>query len=160
MMVREMNDTNTPSTGSGAKTALAPAQDQVLALHVEEVAVAKRMVPRGLVRVSKVTESRDHLVQETLRHQRVEVERVEIGIYVDHVPPTRHEDGVTIIPVLEEVIVTERRLLLKEEIRLRTVITTEGHVETIALRSQKAVIERILAADPERPTSDPVNGAT
>ena len=120
-------------------------QDQVLALHVEEISIAKRTVPRGLVRVSKVTHSRDHLIQETLTHQRVEVERIQIGTYVDQVPPIRHDGDVTIVSVVEEVVVTERRLLLKEEVRIRTVITSDEHVETVALRSEEAVVERIPA---------------
>ena len=36
----------------------------------------------------------------------------------------------------------ERRLVLKEEIRLRRVRTTEQHRETVMLREQQAVIER------------------
>ena len=118
-------------------------RDQVLALHAEEISIAKRTVPRGTVRVSKVTQSRDHLVQETLKHQRVEVERIQIGTYVDQVPPIRYDGDVTIVSVVEEVVVTERRLLLKEEVRIRTVITSEEYAETVALRSENAVVERI-----------------
>lgn len=46
------------------------------------------------------------------------------------------------ISVVEEVLVLERRLVLKEEIRLRRVRTTEQHRETVMLREQQAVIER------------------
>ena len=118
-------------------------QDQVLALHAEEIAIAKRTVPRGTVRVSKVIQSRDHLIQETLRHQRVEVERIQIGTYVDHAPPIRHDGDVTIVSVVEEVVVTERRLLLKEEVRIRTVTTTDEHKEVVTLRSEEANVERL-----------------
>ena len=118
-------------------------QDQVLALHAEEIAIAKRTVPRGTVRVSKLIQSRDHLVQETLRHQRVEVERIQIGTYVDQAPPIRHDGDVTIVSVVEEVVVTERRLLLKEEVRIRTITTIEEHKEVVTLRSEEANVERL-----------------
>jgi hypothetical protein len=38
--------------------------------------------------------------------------------------------------------VVERRLILKEEIRLRRSRTTEQHREMVTLREQQAVIER------------------
>jgi stress response protein YsnF len=47
-----------------------------------------------------------------------------------------------VISVVEEVLVVERRLVLKEEIRLRRVRTIERHRETVTLREQQAVIER------------------
>lgn len=117
--------------------------DQVLALHAEEISIAKRTVPRGSVRVSKVIQSRDHLVQETLQQQRVEVERIQIGTYVDQSPPIRHDGDVTIVSVVEEVVVTERRLLLKEEVRIRTITTTEEYKEIVTLRSEEANVERL-----------------
>ena len=135
-----------PNTDATTQQALPPMErDQVLALHAEEISIAKRTVPRSLVRVSKVIQIRDHLVQETLTHQRVEVERVQIGTYVDQVPPIRHDGDVTIVSVVEEVVVTERRLLLKEEGRIRTVARVEEYAETVALRSEEAVVERIPA---------------
>ena len=137
--------TEKPAVVAAGVQAASTERDQVLALHDEEIVIAKRTVPRGKVRVSKLTRSRDHLVQETLKHQRVEVERVPVGTYVDQVPPVRHDGDVTIIPVVEEVVVTERRLLLKEEVRIRTVTITEEHVETVALRSEEAVVDRIPA---------------
>ena len=49
------------------------------------------------------------------------------------------------IPVVEEIVVVERRLVLNEEIRLWRVRTTQRHRATVTLREQQAVIER---ADP------------
>lgn len=47
------------------------------------------------------------------------VERVPVNRLVDNEPQTRQEGDVTIIPVVEEVLVVEKRLLLKEEIHIR-----------------------------------------
>ena len=55
----------------------------------------------------------------------------------------RGEEGDTIIlPVVEEVLVVERRLILKEEVRLRRVRTTRRHTETVTVREQVAVVTR------------------
>ena len=67
-----------------------------------------------------------------------------IGRPVDAVPPVRQEGNTTVFSVVEEVVVVERRLVLKEEIRLRRMQTTERHRESVTLREQDAVIERTV----------------
>ena len=141
-----MTDNPTPPETADRGTLPLEAQDRSLALHDEEIAIVRRQVARATVRVSKTTSSRPHLVQETLTHQRVEVERVPINAYVDAAPPLRQEGDVTILSVVEEVVVTERRLLLKEEVRMRRVQTVETYAQTVVLRAEDATIERIPAA--------------
>jgi stress response protein YsnF len=123
---------------------LPPSSDPVeivVPLHKEDVSVEKRKVERD-VRVRVHTVHHDHLIDEALMRERVEVERVPVGRPIDAVPPVREEGDTTVISVVEEVLVLERRLVLKEEIRLRRVRTTEQHRETVMLREQQAVIER------------------
>ena len=54
----------------------------------------------------------------------------------------RQEGDTTVIPVVEERLVVERQVVLKEEIRVTRVRTTERHQEKIPLRYQEAVITR------------------
>jgi hypothetical protein len=54
--------------------------------------------------------------------------------------------------------VVERRLLLREEVHIRRVRTTERHVETVRLREQDAVVTRIPAEG--RDERDPVVQST
>jgi stress response protein YsnF len=113
----------------------------VVPLHEEDISIERREVERD-VRVHVHTVNHDHLIDEALAHERVEVERVPVGRPIDAVPPIREEGDTTVISVVEEVLVVERRLVLKEEIRLRRVRTTEQHREMVTLREQQAVIER------------------
>ena len=53
-----------------------------------------------------------------LQQEEVTVERVPRGVPIDVVPSVREEDGVLIIPVVEEQLVVTKRLILKEEIRI------------------------------------------
>jgi stress response protein YsnF len=46
---------------------------------------------------------------------------------------------------MEEVVVIERRLILKEEVRVTRVRSTEHHRERVVLRKQDAVITRTEA---------------
>jgi stress response protein YsnF len=113
----------------------------VLPLHTEDVSVERRTVKRD-VRVHVHTTSHDELVDEDLTHENVEIERIAINRPVDAIPPVREEGDLTVIPVVEEVLVVERRLVLKEEIHLRRVRTTTRHRETVTLRDEQVVIER------------------
>ena len=57
-------------------------------------------------------------------------------------PEVRQEGDTTIIPIVEEILVVERRLVLKEEVHIRRVRTTEHHKEAVMLRYQEAVVTR------------------
>jgi uncharacterized protein (TIGR02271 family) len=126
----------------------------VVPLQVEDVVVSRRKVKRSMVRVAVVTRSHEQVVDEDLTHERVAIERMPIGRYVESVPPIRHEGELTIMPVVEEVVVVERKLLLREEVHIRRIRTTEKHVETVQLREQDAIVTRLPAANrDDEPTS-------
>jgi len=119
---------------------------QVLPLYAEQVAISKR-VRKTRVQVARTTRTREAVVEEDLAHEQVVVERVAIGRVVDAVPDVRQEGDVTILPVMEEIVVVERRLILKEEVHIRRVRTTERHVETVTLREQEAAVTRTEIQD-------------
>ena len=56
-------------------------------------------------------------MEQLLRKERVDIERVPMGRVVQEVPQVREEGDVTIIPVMQETAFVERRLVLKEEVR-------------------------------------------
>jgi len=109
----------------------------------EELDVRKRTVETGRVRVSKTAREREVVVDEPLLRERVDVERVAVNRVVDGPVAIRNEGDVTIIPVLEEVIVVEKRLMLKEELRL-TKRRVEEHIpQRVTLRTEEAFVERV-----------------
>jgi stress response protein YsnF len=94
------------------------------------------------------TETTDDVLRETLRSDVVGVTRIPIDrvIAEGEVAPTiRTENGVTIIPVLEEVLVVEKRLILKEEVHIRQTTSGEAVEVPVTLRRQHAVVERVSA---------------
>lgn len=101
-----------------------------------------------------VTHTRDRLIDEELAHERVEVERVPIGRMVTTAPPVREEGDTTIIPVVKEIVVVERRLMLTEEVRVRRVRVAVRHVETVPVREQEAVVTRVEAGSQEMHSDD------
>jgi uncharacterized protein (TIGR02271 family) len=122
--------------------------EEVIPLAAEELAVARRTVETGRLRVARITHEREQLVDEMLARETAEISRVPIGREVETMPAVREEDGITIIPIVEEVLVVERRLFLKEEVRIRRARTTERHRESVRLRYQEAVVTRLPAEAP------------
>jgi len=127
----------TALTGRGASAV----GSDVLALHAEAVAVFKRL-RRTLVRATRTTRTRNAVVEEDLAREQVVVERVSIGRVVEAVPPVRQEGDVTILSVVEEEVVVQRRLVLKEEVHFRRVRAVERHTETVPLREQQVAVTR------------------
>jgi uncharacterized protein (TIGR02271 family) len=117
-------------------------EEGVLPLAAEEVAVTKQVVETGRVQIARVAREREQLIDELLAHETVEISRAPIGQPIDAMPAVREEGDTIVIPLVEEVLVTERRLFLKEEVRVRKARTTERHQESVTLRHQEAVITR------------------
>jgi uncharacterized protein (TIGR02271 family) len=138
-------------------------EEAVLPLVEEALRVGKRRVETGRVRISVATEAEERTVRETLRGERAAVERVAIDreLAPGEAPPVaRHEaDGTYVLPVLEEVLVVERRLVLREEIRMRLVKTEEPVEEVVTLRRQRAEIERVPPLGASGPQGDTAESA-
>ena len=64
-------------------------------------------------------------------------------------PPVRREGDVVIVPVMEEVLVVEKRLMLKEELHIRIDVTRREETRTVRLRREHAEIDRDGTAVPE-----------
>ena len=122
--------------------------EPVLPLLAEEIAVSKQVVETGRVQVTRVTREREQLIDELLAHQTVEIERTPMARHVEAMPAIREEGDTVVIPIVEEVLVIERRLLLKEEIRVRRERTTERHQESVILRHHEAVVTRLPVEPP------------
>jgi len=73
-------------------------------------------------------------------------------------PAVREEGDTIIVPIVEEVLVIERRLFLKEEVRIRRVRSTERHQESVIIRHQEAVVTRLPVEAPA-PEASPTLGA-
>jgi stress response protein YsnF len=122
-------------------------EERGLELVEEQVVISRRTVPGQTVRVSTTSRSRAHVIDEPIIRETVEVERVAIGRIVTATPDIRQEGDVTILPVMEEVLVLERRLVLKEEVRIKRIRTIGAHRETVQPREQVATVMRF---DPEQ----------
>jgi uncharacterized protein (TIGR02271 family) len=121
---------------------------ETLPLFAEEVVVSKQVVETARVRIARQTHERHQLIDELLARETVEIERTPIGRYVEAMPPIREEGDTIVVPVVDEVLVVKSQLLLKEEVRIRKVRSTERHQQDVTLRHQEAVVTRIPMKTP------------
>ena len=116
--------------------------EKVVPLAREELEVGKRSVERGRVRVRKTVRSREELVEQPLQHDQVTVERVTVNREIDAPPQPRYERDALVIPVIEEVLVTRKQLVLKEEIYIRRRSVETVYQTRVQLRGEDVEIER------------------
>ncbi|HWS54667.1 MAG TPA: DUF2382 domain-containing protein [Pyrinomonadaceae bacterium] len=121
----------------------------VVPVIAEQLEVQKRKVEAGGVRVRKTVSEREEVVDEPLLREEVQVRRVPVGRVVEGPVPVRHVGDTIIISLLEEVLVVEKRLMLKEELHI-----TKEQVETyrpqrVVLRTEEAVVERVGEGEEE-----------
>jgi uncharacterized protein (TIGR02271 family) len=128
---------------AGASSDADDNQQVVLPIIQEEAVVQKRWVETGRVRLSKVINEREETVEEELLREHVNVERVPVNRVIDEPMPTRYEGETLIIPVVEEVLVVEKRYMLKEEVRVTKRQETEPVTQAVTLQAQDVIVERI-----------------
>lgn len=119
-----------------------PEEVAAIPLVEERVSVAKRQVESGRLRVRISVEEREELVPVELAHDEVEIQRIPKNVPLSELPGVRLEGNVTIIPVVEEVVVVEKRLMLVEEIHVRRTTGKDVQEIPVSLRSESAAIER------------------
>ncbi|WP_082489177.1 YsnF/AvaK domain-containing protein [Dyadobacter sp. Leaf189] len=94
-------------------------QSQVIPVIEEKLVVTTELVETGSVTVSKKVVEEQVQFDEHITSEQLLVERKEINRYVDTAPPAiRQEGDVTIISVMKEVLVVEKRLMLVEEVHI------------------------------------------
>jgi uncharacterized protein (TIGR02271 family) len=124
----------------------------------EELEVGKRRVESARVSVRTVPRERDELVEQPLESMEVEIERVAIDRQIDAAPEIRNEGETLIIPVVEERLVVEKRLFLREEIHVHRRRTVTQFRQNVTLRSQEVIVERRDAAGDLERTETPQEG--
>jgi uncharacterized protein (TIGR02271 family) len=113
----------------------------------EQVEFGTRVVDLGEIRVHKTVEAREEVRRGPLAREDVQIERVRVNRPVDAPEQRREEGDWLVIPIMEEVFVVQKQLMVTEEIRIRKhLVTEEGEVrETI--RRERASIEDTRPAD-------------
>ena len=95
------------------------------------------------MRITKLVHEREEVVNVPRVREEVTVERVTLNRMVDAPVSMRQEGDTLIIPLLEEVIVVEKRLMVKEELRITKRRIEEHASQQVTLRREEVVVERL-----------------
>lgn len=112
----------------------------VVPVLVEKADIGKK-VSGNTVRISKKVKERRERIENTGFTEQVHVEHVKVNAEVQVTPKIRTEGDTTIIPVFEEVLVIQKRVILREEVRVR-VEKVPHEPQEFTLRSEAVEIER------------------
>jgi uncharacterized protein (TIGR02271 family) len=132
----------------GAGTWLLPdavrdARGLVIPVVEERLEVSRERVETGRVRISKSVEAREVVVDDPLKRESVRVEHVPINqVVTGAVPQVREEGDVTVIPILEERVVTRTELVLVEEVRIHRDHSEYHDPQRVTLRKEVVAVER------------------
>lgn len=122
----------------------------------EELEVGRRVVETGRVRIARTVTETIETVDQPLLHEFVEIDRVPVGRVVESPPPVRYEDDTMVIPMVEEVLVVEKRLVLREELRVRRRQETVHRPRQVTLRREDLTWDRQDAESPPKGGGNPL----
>jgi uncharacterized protein (TIGR02271 family) len=120
----------------------------VLPIIEEQASIDKKEIETGTVRVTRHVSQEDVPVHIVLSHDECKVEHVPAGYYVEKAPDVRWEGDTMIVPVMREVAVVEKKLLLVEELNIRKAKIQESYTEQVTIRKEGIEITRSTPDDP------------
>ncbi len=126
-----------------------PGAEIVVPVLEERAVIGTREVETDRVLVRTRVETRSEAVERLLRSDSVEIERVPVGRVVETAPEPREQDGVLIVPVVEEELVLHTRLVLKEEVRIRRTQGTRPVRREVQLRREVVTTEHLPVTAPD-----------
>ncbi len=115
----------------------------VIPILSEQMTVNKRRVSTGGVRISKRVDTHTEAIHDHGYEEDVEVDRVPVNKIIEKPAKTRFEGKTMIIPVMEEVLVVEKRLMLKEEVRVTKFRQQLAAPDNVELREEKVTVEKL-----------------
>ncbi|MGF1634288.1 MAG: YsnF/AvaK domain-containing protein [Phycisphaerae bacterium] len=121
-------------------------QNTVIPLISEHLRVDKVEEETGRVRIRKTVREEEEHLQHDLLSQDVHVERVPVDKPVenpDRPPESRHEGDTLIIPLLEEVLVVQKRLMLREELHVTRKTHRHKQDQTVTVKREEADVQRL-----------------
>lgn len=107
----------------------------------EELHVGRTEVTTGRVRVRTTVHEDERVIDEPIRHKRLEVTRVPVERTADQPEPDRQDGDTLVISLCREIVTIQRKYEVYEEVRVRTIYEEERHREVVRLRRTEANVE-------------------
>src|SRR5690606_12991039 len=109
----------------------------------EELDIHKQIVDTARVRIHKRVHERQEIVDDPLFEEEVNVQRVPINRIIEAPLPSRVEGTTLIVPVLKEVLVVQKQLMLVEEIHVTKTRRSVHRPQSVTTRYENVTVERV-----------------
>jgi uncharacterized protein (TIGR02271 family) len=119
-----------------------PAETTTIPVIEETPVIRKRKVDTEQVRIRKSVQETPKVIEESLAREEIRIERKSVNELRQEPAQPRTEGNVYIIPVQEEILVVEKKILVREEIRIEKVHVQHNEKVTVNLRSEEVTIDR------------------
>jgi len=121
----------------------------VVPIVEERLKVATSQTDTNRIEIRKTVEEHRERVDQPLLTEEVQIERVALNRPLDEPVAVRQEGDTLVVPLLEEVLVVEKRLILREEVRI-TKVRQETHApQEVTLRKEQVEVVRTSGAAAE-----------
>jgi uncharacterized protein (TIGR02271 family) len=110
-------------------------------LAEERLRVGRKRVATRRVRLRTRTERTQHVIEEPSLHETFDIKRIKTNQLVDSPPRVRQEGRTTIIPLLKEVIIVTKQLVVAEELHITRHVEKSSSRKRVTLRSQRLEID-------------------
>lgn len=138
-----------PDRDPASRTERGTVKPAVIPVIQEQATISKRIVETGKVRISKQVREYEEVVDVPHYQEEVRVERVPINEFVEAAPSVRTEGDVTIIPIIEERYVMEKRLFVAEELHIRKDRIESHSPQTLKVLKEEVEVTRLSPAQVE-----------
>ena len=128
-------------------------EEHAIPVIEEQLRVEKKEVETK-VYISKQIQEEEATVEVPLQHDKVNVERIAVNQYVEERPNVRYEGDKIIIPVVQEEIVVEKKILLVEEVHINREYYQENFSKTFSLKKEIIEVTRDNTDNTSIDTSD------
>lgn len=133
-------------------------RERVIPVIEEELKVQKRARETGIVEIHKTVHERTETVDQPLQSEEVQIERIPVNRIVEAPVSVREEGDTLIIPLLEEVLVVEKRLMLREEVHVKKLRKEVHDPQEVLLREERVEISRKAGASSDNQQDHQADG--
>ena len=141
------NETTSPQTNTPAAVSQFP--DEVIQVIEEHITVDKKRVLTGKVKIRKTVTEEVRSVDVPMVNEEYEINRVPVASKILDAPPAaiRMEGDETIIPVVREITVVQKKYEVVEEIRISKIKREVPLTHEVTLRKEQIDIRRTPVND-------------
>jgi len=125
-------------------------EETIIPIIEETLRVNKRVIEQGGFRIVKTVSTEDVVIEEPTVHEAATVNRVAINRLLapgEELPKSRRDGDTLIIPIFEEVIVTEKRMRVTEELHVVLSRTETTTPQSTTIRRESVRIEPLTSSN-------------